>query len=88
EQLYRIHVKTASESLLRNISRYKVLDSDEYTLKHKIPKTSPELATDILDCKIKESLIKLSLLGKPKAVSGSLSVDQNTSIPNQASVGK
>ncbi|HHT9951726.1 TPA: Dot/Icm T4SS effector WipA [Legionella pneumophila] len=80
--------KTASESLLRNISRYKVLDSDEYTLKHKIPKTSPELATDILDCKIKESLIKLSLLGKPKAVSGSLSVDQNTSIPNQAFLGK
>ncbi|HAT8178827.1 TPA: type IV secretion protein Dot [Legionella pneumophila] len=80
--------KTASESLLRNISRYKVLDSDEYTLKPKISKKLSESVTDVLDYKISENLIKLSLLGKPKSVSGSLSVDQNVSITNRASLGK
>ncbi|HAU1319411.1 TPA: type IV secretion protein Dot [Legionella pneumophila] len=80
--------KTASESLLRNVSRYKVLDSDEYTLKPKISKKLSGSLTDVLDYKISENLIKLSLLGKSKAVSGSLSVDQDISIANQVSLGK
>lgn len=64
--------KTASEYLLRNISRYKVLDSDECTLNHKeVSKLKKLLAETLLESKINDNLREFGLFKRPDAASTS-----------------
>lgn len=80
--------KTASEYLLRNILRYKVLDSDEHVLKVNASSKLPRSLEDTLDSKVNADLRKLSLLKKPDAASTPVSAERDFSTANKGVSGQ